>query len=98
MEDDNDPPTRLEAQAKYSATCRDKIARSGAPQRDHVAAAVLHVVLEHWNQRCPASNRILGQALSLLVSDGYLREPTKARMKGMARQPRRMLKPPKPKT
>ena len=88
---------RLKKQAVYSAKDRDRVAEAGVPQRDHVAAAVLHAVFEQWKLRCPEAKQLLGDALNLLEGDGYDRTATAARMKAMACQPRRKLTPPKPK-
>ena len=84
-------------QAAYSGKNRDKVAASGAAQRHHVAAAVLHVVFEEWKQRSPDAKQLLGDALDLLEEDGYDRTATWARMNVMRRQPRRPLTPPNPK-
>ena len=85
----------LTAQAAFSAKNKDKVAESGAPQRNHVALAVLNVIFEGWCKRCPVSKEVLGDALDLLQEDGYDRDATWKRMKVMARQPRRKLKPPR---
>ena len=85
-------------QAGYSAKDRAKVAKSGAPQRDHVAAAVLNVVLQGHLDGYKSANSIVEHALNLLKKDGYNREATKARIEVMAQQPRRKLTPPKPKT
>ncbi len=88
----------LKRQAGYSAKDRAKVAKSGAPQRDHAAAAVLHVVLRGLTKGSEAANDILGRALDLLERDGYDRNATWKRMNVMSRQRRRKLTPPKPKT
>ena len=88
---------RLKKQAGYSANNRDRLAASGAPQRDHAAATVLHVVLQGYLNGSQTADRILNHVLRLLECDGYDHEATKARLDVMARQPRRKLKPPKPK-
>lgn len=88
----------LKAQAEHSAKHRNQVANSGAPQRDHAAAAVLHVVLRGLTKGSEAANDILGRALDLLERDGYDRDATWKRMNVMSRQPRRKLTPPKPKT
>lgn len=88
---------RLKLQAGYSSDNRDRMAISGAAQRNHVAAAVLHVILNARLTSHPLADRILNGALDLLEGDGYSREATEARFDVMARQPRRKLKPPKPK-
>ena len=88
----------LKRQAGYSAKDRAKVAKSGAPQRDHVATTVLHVVLQGQLKGYKSAESIVEHALNLLKKDGYNREATKARIEVMARQPRRKLTPPKPKT
>ncbi len=88
---------RKEAQAGYSAKNRDKVAASGAPQRDHVALSVLYVAMQRSKKKCLISNEIIEQAFQDLKADGYDPEATWARIKIMRQQPRRKLTPPKPK-
>ena len=88
---------RLKKQAGYSADDKDRVAESGAPQRDHAATTVLHVVLRGYLNGSQSAETILSHTLELLEGDGYDRTATWKRMLIMARQPRRGLKPPVPK-
>lgn len=88
---------RLKKQAGYSKKDRNRVAVSGAPQRDHVAAAVLYVVFRTHLAGSPSSDAVLKHALDLLERSDYVREPTWERMQVMARQPWRKLKRPMPK-
>ena len=88
---------RMKKQVGYSKKDRDRVAVSGAPQRDHVAAAVLYVVFRSYLDGSVVCDKLLERALNLLERSEYLREPTWARMQVMARQPWRKLKRPVPK-
>ena len=88
---------RLKSQAVYTQTHKDGLAAIGAPQRDHVAAAVLTVVFRGYRKKNDTANTILACALDLLESYDYEREATWARITVMSRQRARKLKRPVPK-
>ena len=88
---------RLKSQTVYTQTHKDGLAAIGAPQRDHVAAAVLTVVFRGYRKKNDSAYTILACALDLLESYEYERQPTWARINIMSRQRERKLKRPVPK-